>query len=105
MVVVSVSYPATEGSRFDLDYYLQTHMPLVRTRWGENGLQSIRLLRGIGGVGGGALGFHMVALLTFRSQADFEQAVQTQGREIMGDIKNFTDVRPVVQLNEELPNS
>src|SRR4051794_3797922 len=100
MVVVSVSYPATEGSRFDLDYYLQKHTPLVHARWGQHGLEDVRLLRGTGVPGGGPLAFHMTALLTFRSQQDFDTAVETHGREVMGDIKNFTDVRPMVQLNE-----
>ena len=44
----------------------------------------------------------MIALLTFQSQAELDAALQAHGREIMSDIKNFTDVRPAVQLNEEL---
>jgi uncharacterized protein (TIGR02118 family) len=101
MVVVSVSYPVTEGSHFNLDYYTQTHTPMLRARWDGMGLETVRLIRGTGGLGG-PLGFHMIALLYFRSQADLDGALQAHGREITGDIENFTDVHPVIQLNEEL---
>jgi uncharacterized protein (TIGR02118 family) len=101
MIVVSVGYPATEGSRFDLDYYLQTHTPIVRARWAGMGLENVRLIRGAGGLGG-PLGFHMTALLYFRSQADLDAALQAHGREITADIKKLTDSRPIIQLNEEL---
>jgi uncharacterized protein (TIGR02118 family) len=102
MVVVSVIYPATEGSRFDLDDYRDRHTKLVRERWGGQGLADVRLIRGTGGMGGGPLAYHMITLLYFRSQAELDAALAAHGREIMGDIKNFTDVRPVIQLNEEL---
>ena len=36
MILVTVMYPA--GEAFDTDYYLKTHMPLVRDRWGPHGL-------------------------------------------------------------------
>ena len=28
MIKVSVLYPNTEGSKFDLDYYVNSHMPM-----------------------------------------------------------------------------
>ena len=102
MVVVSVSYPVSEGSRFDLDYYVNTHTPMLRTRWNMMGLEHVRLIHGTAGMGGGPLAFHMIALLYFRSQADLDAALAAHGREIVADINNFTDVRPAMQLNEEL---
>lgn len=103
MIVVSVTYPATEGSRFDLEYYTTKHMPLVQARWGEFGLTETRLLRGTGAPGGGPAAYHLTALLSFRSEEDFNRAGQAHGREVMGDIKNFTDTKPVVQFNAPIP--
>jgi len=102
MVVVSVTYPATEGSRFDLDYYTSRHLPLVQSRWGGCGLVETKILRGIGAPGGGPAAYHLTALLTFQSEQDFQRAGQQHGKEVMGDIKNFTDTKPVVQLNEQI---
>jgi len=102
MIVVSVTYPASEGTTFDLDYYQTKHIPLVRERWGAAGLQDVQAFRGTGAPGGGPAAFHMVALLTFESEAAFGNAGKLHGKEIMGDIKNFTDAKPVVQLNERL---
>ncbi|HYZ63582.1 MAG TPA: EthD family reductase [Acetobacteraceae bacterium] len=101
MIVVTVTYPASETSRFDLDYYRNAHLPLVCARWAAFGLQRARFLRGTAVPGGGPLATHLTALLYFASEQDFQRAVEQHGREIMGDIKNFTDVRPTVQLNEE----
>ena len=102
MIVVSVTYPAAEGSRFDLDYYRTKHMPLVRSRWGACGLMGAKFVQGVGAPGGGSVAFHMTALLSFASQDDFQRAAQQHGKEIMSDIRNFTDVKPVVQFNEEM---
>ena len=98
MILVSVAYPT--GLRFDLDYYRQTHMPLVQSRWAALGLTEARVFRGTGAPGGGAPSFQILALLTFRSQEDFERAVGQHGAEVMGDIKNFCDGSPIIQINE-----
>lgn len=39
-VIVTVIYPKTETSTFDLDYYMKTHMPLVQEKWGAHGLKN-----------------------------------------------------------------
>jgi len=102
MITVSVTYPATEGSRFDLGYYQSHHMPLVRSLWGQCGLTEEMYLLGTSAPGGGPAPVHLTALLTFASAADFAQAGQLHGKAIMGDIKNFTGVSPVVTINERL---
>jgi len=101
MIVVSVTYPATEGSRFDLEYYREKHAPLVQSRWGACGMADAKYLRGVGAPGGGPVAYHLTALLFFGAQEDFERAAQQHGKEVMSDVKNFTDVKPVVQINEQ----
>jgi len=43
-----------------------------------------------------------MALLTFGSMKQFETAAGAHGPEIFADIAQFTNVRPVVQINETM---
>ncbi|MCU6454566.1 EthD family reductase [Sphingomonas sp. A2-49] len=89
-----VSYPVTAGARFDRDYYVATHLPLVRDRWGPHGL--------IDATGmwpdDDAPAHVAVALLTFRD-ADARDAAlaSAEAAAVFGDLPNFTDIAPVAQ--------
>jgi len=100
MIIVSVMYPHTEGARFDLDYYVKKHMPMVASRGQDLGLQSYEVLRGIGAAGGGKPPYHVTAHLTVSSLQAFQSGMETHGKEIMGDIPNYTDIQPVIQFSE-----
>ncbi len=100
MILVSVMYPGGSGTRFDMDYYLQRHMPLVSERWSALGLHDYKIVKAIGTPDGGDAPFQVMALLSFESAQAFASAAKAHGKEIFGDIPNFTDVQPVVQLND-----
>jgi uncharacterized protein (TIGR02118 family) len=102
MVLVSAMYPNEPGSRFDHDYYLQNHIPMVRERWSPMGLEDLRLVRGVGAGDGSPPPYQVIALLTFRSLQDFQKAAEAHVQEILDDIPNFTSVQPVIQINEDL---
>jgi uncharacterized protein (TIGR02118 family) len=99
-MIITVLYKLDAGGKFDLDYYLAKHIPLVRTLCEPVGLNSIRILKGTGTAGGGAAEFTLIALLDFGSMTAFEDAMKRHGKEILGDIPNFTDANPTIQLNE-----
>lgn len=100
MTIVTVIYPRSEGATFDYDYYAATHLPLVTARWRDAGLQGVEALRGVAGADGGDAPFLAMAMIRFDSLASFQSAVGgPHAAEIMGDIANFTNVRPVVQVN------
>jgi uncharacterized protein (TIGR02118 family) len=103
MIIVSVMYPAGAGATFDMDYYRAKHLPLVRTRWNAGGLRELKILSGVGAPGGGAATYSVIALLTFDTAADFDKAVAQHGAEIIGDIPNFSNVQPVIQVNDVVP--
>ncbi len=105
MITVSVSYPATEGSKFDFSYYQAHHVPLVRELWGQCGLTAESYLRGTSAPGGGPAPVHLLALLTFTDADAFAEAGRLHGKAVMSDIKNFTDVRPVVTIHVPLPSA
>jgi len=100
MIIVSVMYPNTDGSKFDKDYYLGTHIPLVQNTWGDLGLTGVQVMAGLGGgQPGQPATYQVVAQLSFESMDAFSKAATQHGKEIFADIGNFTDVQPVVQIS------
>jgi uncharacterized protein (TIGR02118 family) len=100
MFVVMVMYPTTPGGRFDMEYYIKTHMKLVQARWQPMGLQDWKVLRSTGTADGSEPPYQVTAMLTFASQAEFKAAGRAHAPEIMGDIANFTDIAPVMLFTE-----
>jgi uncharacterized protein (TIGR02118 family) len=100
MIRVSVLYPRQEGARFDWDYYLNVHVPLVGARFGA----AARATAIEQGLGGGAPGsqaeFVALAHFTFDSVPAFQAAFGPHAAEIMGDLPKFTSIQPVVQISE-----
>ena len=101
MIRVNVMYPKQDGGNFDYDYYLNTHMPLVGERWAD-GLHGMEVYRGLSGAGGAAETYVTIANLKFDSVEAFQQALEAHAEEIMGDIPNFTNIDPVIQIEEQL---
>jgi uncharacterized protein (TIGR02118 family) len=100
MIKVSVLYPNSEGSRFDLDYYLNTHMPMVQSEVGS-------ALKGMGvdaGLAGGTPGvpapYAAIGHLIFDSLEDFQASFGPKAHTIFADVPNYTDITPVTQISE-----
>lgn len=102
MVIVTVMYPKTQDSRFDFDYYLQKHTPLVKERFHAFGLQGVRLMRGTITLDGALPAFEVLAELTFDSMEHLQEAMSRHGQEIVGDIPMFTNVKPAIQINDPM---
>ncbi len=68
MTIVSVLYPRHSESRFDHEYYLQKHMPLLQQRWAGMGLVKMEWMRGVAAPDGGEPGYEVITLLSFVSR-------------------------------------
>jgi uncharacterized protein (TIGR02118 family) len=102
MIRVTVLYPAGDGSTFDMDYYLKTHIPLFQKRMGA-AMKDLSVQRGLSsGVPGSAAPFVAIVHGSFDSVEDFENAFAPHAAEIQGDIANYTKIRPVLQISEVL---
>jgi uncharacterized protein (TIGR02118 family) len=97
---ITVLYETVEGSRFDLAYYMATHMPLVDEKFKPFGLRGWRVLKGVGTPFGGAATFGIIANLEFDTVQQFKDAVAAEGGPVFGDVPNFTDITPVVVIGE-----
>jgi len=103
MPSVSVIYPHAEGATFDFDYYERVHLPLVAKSWADAGLTGAEALRGAAGGDGGEPPFLAIALIRFDSMESFQAAMAgPHAAVIVGDIANFTNVQPVIQVNERI---
>ena len=100
MIKVSVFYPNGVGAKFDMAYYLATHIPLVRQKLGA-ACKGIAVDQGIAGGSPGAPPTYMASgHLLFNSVEEFQSAFTPHAASIMGDIPNFTSVQPIIQLSE-----
>ncbi len=95
MIKVSVLYANEEGKKFDMDYYSGKHMPLVQSRLDSMGLLRIEVERGVSSADPNAPApFVAIGVLYFNTVEEVHEAFKTHGREIMGDIPNYTDIAP-----------
>ena len=100
MIKITVMYPYTEGARFDHAYYRDRHMPLVKARLGS-ACAYYTIDKGLtGGVPGQPPAFTAMCAFICDSVEGYEAAIQPHRAEILGDIANYTDIVPVVQVSE-----
>ncbi len=101
MIRVVVMYPNKAGGTFNYDYYLKTHMPMVKQRLGA-ALKDVRVFKGVGAPGGNPPSFVTMANLFFDDVPAFEKAFGPHAKEILGDIPNFSNIEPQVQIDERI---
>src|SRR4051794_11727845 len=100
MIKVSVMYPNGKGSSFDIAYYCDKHMPMVRRKLGP-ALKSLAIEQGIaGGEPGSAPAYLAFGHLYFDTVEAFQSAFGPHAAEILGDIPNYTNTQPLLQISE-----
>jgi uncharacterized protein (TIGR02118 family) len=100
MIKVSVLYPNGEGVKFDMDYYCGKHIPMVQQTLGA-ACKGVAVEQGLSGATpGSAAPFIGAGHLYFESLEDFQAAFGPHAEAIMGDLPNFTDIQPTIQISE-----
>lgn len=96
---VTVVYP--QGAKFNMDYYLSSHMPLVQKRWAQYNLQSWKVLKF-----NDDAPYTVQATLEFGSLNDFQSAASgPEAKEVLGDVPNFSDKEPVIMAGDVVGTS
>jgi uncharacterized protein (TIGR02118 family) len=100
MIKVSVFYPNTAGSSFNMDYYLTRHMPMVGEKLGS-ACKSMAVEQGLGGLPPGSdATYRAMGHLYFESVRAFEAAFAAHGEAIVADVPNYTNVQPIIQISD-----
>ena len=100
MIKVSVFYPNAANSRFDMPYYLNKHMPMVQQKLGT-ALKGVSVEHGLGGGQAGSPPSYLaMGHLLFDSVEAFQLAWESHAEAIVGDVPNYTNTQPVIQVSE-----
>lgn len=95
---VTVLYPNTPGSRFDWDYYLNTHTPKVKVVFGDG----FTITKGVASLDGKPPAHLCTCVIAIESLEKFSSLMAQHGAAIQADIANYTDVTPIIQIDEVL---
>ena len=100
MIKVSVLYPNTTGCKFDMSYYVEKHMPMVRNKLGP-ACKGVAVEQGIaGGAPGSPATYVAMGHLYFDSTDAFQAAFAPHAQAILADIPNYTNTQPTIQISE-----
>ncbi|RHX89352.1 EthD family reductase [Leptospira stimsonii] len=101
MFNITSIYQKKENYRFDFSYYLNVHMPRSISLLSKGkGYRGVSVERGID-LPNGQLDSTFVAVCNyyFDSAEDFLNAFLPHAQELQDDIKNYTDIVPINQVN------
>jgi len=100
MIRVIVLYPDSPGATFDMGYYVTHHMPMVQRKCAP-ACKSIAAEKGVGGAEPGSRPTYLaIGYLTFDSVEAFQKSFGPHAGEIVADIKNYTNIQPIIQISE-----
>lgn len=100
MRYVTVTYPNKDGATFDFQYYMEKHIPMATAMFGA----AIEVRKGVASLAG-APAFLCIAAIPIRSVEEFQAVMAQRGGELLADIPNYTNVEPIVQFDEVVPNA
>ena len=99
MITLFVTYPGDSNTRFDREYYVQKHLPLVRSVWAPHGLLTLSAFF----PGDSGNGIICICACGFRDEAALQSALNDAGTEgVMSDVSNFTSASPAQFVGREL---
>lgn len=100
MITVNVLYPNKDGAKFDMDYYLSSHIPMVKRVLGS-ALKGCVVEQGLGGGAPGTkAAFSVLCHLRFDSVESFQAAFGPVAPQIQNDVANYSSEAPIIQLSD-----
>lgn len=95
---VLVLYPRKDGAKFNEQYYVDNHMPLVYKNWKAFGFTSYKITK----FAPEAPYSYGVAMY-FESMEKFQEAMKSEAaKEVLADIPNYSSEQPVIAAGDDI---
>ncbi|MBO3697663.1 EthD family reductase [Roseivirga sp. E12] len=99
MIKVTIMYPNGDGNTFDMDYYMNKHMPMLAGLLKP--MKFYKIDKGIGGrTPDEPVPFLAIGYLYFDKLSDYHESFGANAQKILGDIPNYTNAQPLLQISE-----
>lgn len=104
MIKICILYPNNKGSRFDFSYYVKTHMPMsIDLLSAHPGFRGVSVEHGLNGAMPGTEAVYVAMChFLFDSAENFMAAFMPHAAVLQDDMPNYTNIEPVIQVNEVL---
>lgn len=100
MIRISIFYPNKEEGRFDMDYYLNKHMPMSIEKQGK-ALKGISVETGCNeNLPGTQTPYIAMCHLLYDSVKAFQTAFTPHAELLSKDMINYTNIEPIIQVSE-----
>ncbi|KAK9482491.1 hypothetical protein V1527DRAFT_347165 [Lipomyces starkeyi] len=94
---LTILYPNQDDIKFDMHYYLHTHMPLVESGWRSAGLLKWEVTEFGPGADSQKPPYRVANTLTWKDETSFTAAYTSlTSREIFEDVPHFSNHQPII---------
>ena len=102
MIKISILYPNKPDAHFDMEYYLNKHMPMsIELLSAAHGYQGVSVERGLSGTTPDAPPTYVAMChFLFDSVELFLDAFWPHIAVLQGDMLNYTNIETVIQISE-----
>jgi uncharacterized protein (TIGR02118 family) len=95
----TVLYPWQADAKFDFGYYVDKHLPLFRKLYGAS-VGKMEVRKGLRKGDGSEPAFIASVTIEILSMEGFEAAGKQHLPAVRADVPNYTNIRPVTQIEE-----
>jgi uncharacterized protein (TIGR02118 family) len=100
MITVTVMYPNGEDAYFDMDYYQNKHIPMVKELCGV-AIKDCSVEQALGeDAPGPPAPYRVICRLSMDSMDDFVTYMAPHDPAFAADVPNYTNIVPVMQITE-----
>ncbi|HEA23621.1 MAG TPA: EthD family reductase [Pricia antarctica] len=100
LIKVSIMYPFSENTEFDMEYYETKHMPMVAGYLDSN-LVKYTIEKGLAsGIPNTPLPFIAIGSFYVKNLSEYQASIGPNIDTIRSDFSNYTDIRPIILVSE-----
>jgi len=100
---ITVLFPNEPDAKYDIDYYVKHHMPLIQERWAQYGVKGWFATKFSNGIDGTPPLYAFGSTVEWESHEHIKTAFAgPEAKEIMEDIANFSNKQAVFLMGDKL---